>query len=147
LIIATRMARRFGPSVDVQLRAALAAIGWEDADVLMVDPTPDASQVRKAVDQARAAHWATLLHFNRVESFDPEAVGATSALADLAASVSGAGVPLVVVSLGSPYVLPRFASAATTLCAYSTSTSALLTVLHVLRGDIAAGGTLPVSLA
>ena len=146
LIIATRMARRFGPSVDAQLRGALAKIGWDNADVLMVDPTPDSAQVRKAVDQARAAHWAALLHFNKVESFDPEAGGVSAELADLAAMVAAADVPLAVASLGSPYALTRFGSAAATLCTYSTSDPALLSVLHVLRGDVEARGTLPVSL-
>ncbi|MDB5056653.1 MAG: beta-glucosidase [Chloroflexi bacterium] len=146
LIIATRMARRFGPSVDSQLRTALAAIGWENANVLMVDPTPDTSQVRKAVEQARIAHWAALLHFNRVASFDPEAVSASDELADLAATVSAAGVAITVASLGSPYVLPRFAAASATLCTYSTCDAALHAVLHVLRGDTRAPGTLPVEL-
>jgi beta-N-acetylhexosaminidase len=147
LVIATRMARRFGPSVDAQLRAALASIGWESADVLIVDPTPDVSQVRKAVEQARAARWAALLHFNKVESFDPDAVGISAELAELAATVAATAVPLAVVSLGSPYVLTRFSTATATLCAYSTCDPALLSVLHVLRGDVAARGTLPVSLA
>ena len=147
LIIATRMARRFGPSVDAQLRAALAGIGWENADVLMVDPTPEASQVRKAVEQARADRWAAILHFNKVESFDPEAVGVSAELAELAATVAATEVPLAVVSLGSPYVLTRFGAATATLCAYSTSDAALRSVLHVLRGDVQATGTLPVSLA
>ncbi len=147
LIIATRMARRFGPSVDAQLRGALAGIGWENAEVLMVDPTPDASQVRKAVDQARAAHWAALLHFNRVESFDPDAVGVSAELAELASMLAGTGVPLTVVSLGSPYVLSRFAAATATLCSYSTSDPALLSVLRVLRGDVVPRGRLPVTLA
>jgi beta-N-acetylhexosaminidase len=146
LIIATRMARRFGPSVDAQLRSALARIGWENADVLMVDPTPDASQVRKALEQARAARWVALLHFNKVESFDPEAVGVSAELADLAATIAGAEVPVTIVSLGSPYALTRFGSAAATLCAYSTSDAALSSVLHILRGDTAAHGKLPVSL-
>jgi beta-N-acetylhexosaminidase len=146
LIIATRMARRFGPSVDAQLRAALAGIGWENVDVLIVDPTPEASQVRKAVEQARAARWAAILHFNKVESFDPEAVGVSTELAELAATVAATEVPLAVVSLGSPYLLTRFGAATATLCAYSTSDAALRSVLNVLRGDSAPLGTLPVSL-
>jgi hypothetical protein len=140
------MARRFGPSVDAQLRAALAAVGWDNADVLMVDPTPDTLQVRKAVDQARASGWAALLHFNRVASFDPEAVAASDALAELASAINAAGVPLMVASLGSPYILPRFSAASSTLCTYSTCDASLHAILRVLRGDTSALGTLPVVL-
>jgi beta-N-acetylhexosaminidase len=146
LLIATRMARRFGPSVDAQLRAALAAVVWDNADVLMVDPTPDTLQVRKAVDQARASGWAALLHFNRVASFDPEAVAASDALAELASAINAAGVPLMVASLGSPYILPRFSAASSTLCTYSTCDASLHAILRVLRGDSSALGTLPVVL-
>ncbi|MDB5058527.1 MAG: hypothetical protein JWO59_1999, partial [Chloroflexi bacterium] len=85
-------------------------------------------------------------HFNRVASFDPEAVSASDELADLAATVSAAGVAFTVASLGSPYVLPRFAAASATLCTYSTCDAALHAVLHVLRGDTKAPGKLPVEL-
>jgi nucleotide-binding universal stress UspA family protein len=146
LLVATRMARRFGQSVDAQLRTALDALGWKDAEVLMVDPVPDTTQIRMAVDRARAAGWAALLHFNRVESFDPEAVSASDALADLAAAAGAAGIPVTVVSLGSPYVLSRFTTAASTYCTYSSCNAALNAILRVLRGDAAAPGSLPVAL-
>jgi hypothetical protein len=146
LIIATRMARRFGPSVDAQLRKALATIGWDNAEVLMIDPIPDGSQMRKAVEQARASRWVALLHFNRVESFDPESVSASPDLVELAAMVAKTEAPLTVVSLGSPYVLPRFGASSANLCTYSTTDATLLAVLRVLRGDGPARGTLPVTL-
>ncbi|MGH2411434.1 MAG: glycoside hydrolase family 3 protein, partial [Chloroflexota bacterium] len=74
VLIVTRMARRFGPSVETQLQAALSAIDWNGVEVLMVDPSPNAEQTERALREARAASWAALLHFNQVASFDPDAV-------------------------------------------------------------------------
>ena len=146
LIIATRMARRFGPSVETQMRAALAVVGWDSAQVLMVDPTPDEPQIRKAIREAQTAHWAALLHFNQVASFDPDAVLVSGALVDLARQIGGSGVPLAVASLGSPYVLAPFAGASALLCAYSTADASLQATLRVLRGTAEAHGRLPVTV-
>ncbi|MBV9279755.1 MAG: hypothetical protein JOZ41_06720, partial [Chloroflexi bacterium] len=147
LIIATRMARRFGPPVEAQVRAALTAAGWDDVDVLMVDPFPDGSQVAKAVEHARSAGWAALLHFNRVQSFDPEAVLTSEELVRLADAVGEAGVPITVVSMGSPYALPRFRRATAGLCSYSTCDASLYATVQVLRGAARPTGRLPVALS
>jgi len=146
LIMATRMARRFGPSVEVQLRAALAAAGWEAADVLMLDPMPDAMQIQEAVEHARAADWAALLHFNRVQSFDPDAVLVDDELVALADRVSDANVPVTVVSMGSPYALSRFARARARLCSYSTCDASVRATLRILKGQADPVGRLPVQL-
>ncbi len=146
LILATRMARRFGRSVQTQLREALAAVGWSGAEVQMLDPTPDPAQVREAIEHARSAGWATLLHFNQVASFDPEAVLASDELAALTRAITAAGVPLAMASLGSPYVLPLFDSATAQLCSYSTSDASLHATLRVLMGAASAPGRLPVEL-
>jgi NaMN:DMB phosphoribosyltransferase len=147
LIIATRMGRRFGPSVETQLRAALAALGWDNVDLLMIDPTPDSVQMQQAIDTARAAGWAALLHFNQVASFDPEAVLASSKLAELARGIGAAGVPLAIVSMGSPYVLPPFLGAGAVLCSYSTCDASVQATLRVLSGRAEARGHLPVTLS
>lgn len=147
LIIATRMARRFGPPVEAQLQAALGAAGWEDVDVLMVDPFPDSAQIAKAVEHAAASGWVALLHFNRVQSFDPESVQTSDDLVQLADEVSDAGVPLAAVSMGSPYDLPRFQKASARLCCYSTCDASLYAILQVLKGSTRPTGTLPVALA
>jgi hypothetical protein len=129
------------------VRAALAAIGWEGAEVLMVDPTPDATQIRKAVQQAHTAQWAALLHFNQVASFDPEAVLVSDELVDLARQVTSDGVPLAVASMGSPYILHPFSAAGALLCSYSTCDASVHALLRVLSGAADARGHLPVSLA
>ena len=147
LILATRMARRFGPSVGAQLHAALEAAGWDTAQVQMVDPTPTGTQVSEAVEHAYMAGWVALLHFNRVSSFDPEAVLASDELAELARRVSATGVPLVVVSVGSPYVLSQFESATALLCSYSTCDASLRASLQVLKGAARPCGRLPVEIA
>ena len=128
------------------MRAALAVVGWDSAQVLMVDPTPDEAQIRKAIREAGTAHWAALLHFNQVASFDPDAVLVSGALVDLARQISGSGVPLAVASLGSPYVLAPFAGASALLCAYSTADASLQATLRVLRGTAKAHGQLPVNV-
>jgi beta-N-acetylhexosaminidase len=145
LIIATRMARRFGPMVEVQVRAALSAIGWQSADVMMVDPAPDHAQIAAARERAEAAGWAALLHFNRVQSFDPEAVLTSDELLALAEAVSETGVPLTVASMGSPYALPLFSTATAELCSYSTCDASLRAMLEVLMGTAPANGRLPVA--
>jgi hypothetical protein len=146
------MARRFGPPVEAQLRAALGAVGWSTPDVLMLDPIPDASQVQKAVEQARASQWVALLHFNRVQSFDPDGVRVTPELMSLAACVADTGVPMAFVSMGSPYALPQFAQdrpadqAPARLCSYSACDASLRATLRVLMGTMRATGRLPVQL-
>lgn len=145
LIVATRMARRFGPMVEVQLRAALSSLGWQQADVMMVDPAPDHAQIAAVRERAEAAGWVALLHFNRVQSFDPEAVLTGDELLGLADAVVRAGVPLTAVSMGSPYALPLFESATAQVCSYSTCDASLRATLEVLRGTAPARGRLPVS--
>jgi beta-N-acetylhexosaminidase len=145
LIVATRMARRFGPAVEVQVRAALSALGWQGADVMMVDPAPDHAQIAAVRERAEMAGWAALLHFNRVQSFDPEAVVTSDELVALVGAVSETGVPVTVASMGSPYALPRFATATAQLCSYSTCDASLRATLEVLRGTAPATGRLPVA--
>jgi hypothetical protein len=139
------MARRFGPMVEVQLRAALSSLGWQQADVMMVDPCPDHAQIAAVRERAEAAGWAALLHFNRVQSFDPEAVLTSDELLALAEAVVQTGVPLTVVSMGSPYALPLFESATAQVWSYSTCDASLRATLEVLRGTAPARGRLPVS--
>jgi beta-N-acetylhexosaminidase len=146
LIMATRMARRFGPPVEVQLRAALSALGWRHAEVMMLDPMPSDGQMEEARERAEAAGWAALLHFNRVQSFDPEAVLTSGELVRLAEVVANAGVPTTVVSMGSPYALPLFTSARARVCTYSTCDASLHAVLKVLMRTAPAPGRLPVRL-
>jgi beta-N-acetylhexosaminidase len=145
LIVATRMARRFGPMVEVQVRAALAALGWQGADVMMVDPAPDRTQIAAARERAEAAGWVALLHFNRVQSFDPEAVMTCDELLALARAVTETGVPLIAVSMGSPYALPLFSTATARVCSYSTCDASLRATLEVLMGAAPAPGRLPVA--
>ena len=57
-----------------------------------------------------------------------------------------AGVPLTVISLGSPYVLPRFEQAQAWLCSYSGCDASLRAVLRVLLGQAPASGRMPVQL-
>jgi hypothetical protein len=114
---------------------------------MMVDPAPDHAQIAAARERAEAAGWAALLHFNRVQSFDPEAVLTSDELLALTDAVSGAGVPLTVVSLGSPYALPRFRTATAQVCGYSTCDASLRATLEVLRGTTPARGRLPVTPA
>src|SRR5579884_223302 len=83
LIMATLMARRFGPSVESQVRAALESEGLGDLEVMVLNPLPDPAEVNSALARAQEAGRVTLLHFNRVESFDPEAVGVSEELVSL----------------------------------------------------------------
>ena len=146
LIMATRMARRFGPSVEAQLRAMLASIGWAGADVLMLDPTPSDAQTQRAMQRAREAGWATLVHFNQVQSFDPDAVLVSEELVSLVARIADAGIAVSVASLGSPYILSGFQSATARLCAYSTCDASLRATLRVLKGSVEAVGRVPAVL-
>lgn len=146
LIMATRMARRFASPVELQLRAALDAVGWSDAAVEMLDPIPDEGEIEKAVEHAGTAGWAALLHFNRVQSFDPDAVLVSDELVRLADSIAASGVPVVVVSMGTPYALPRFTGVTAQLCAYSTCDASLRATLRVLMSEAPAPGRLPVDL-
>ncbi len=133
-IMATLMARRFGPSVEAQLRTAVAEEGWEDVDIMVLNPYPDTAQIRQALERAREAGWAALLHFNRVESFDPDAVATPEGLVSLAASLGKAGVPLMVASMGSPYILDKFAAADARICSYSTCDASVRATVRLLLG-------------
>jgi hypothetical protein len=142
------MARRFGfgPPVEVQMRSALHAVGWDNADIHMVDPVPDPIDALKAIEQAEAAGWVALLHFNRVQSFDPDAVTVSPELMRLLDQVTERGVPATVVSMGTPYALPEFGPNVAQLCSYSTSEASLRATLRVLKGDAPAAGRMPVDL-
>jgi hypothetical protein len=141
------MARRFGPIVEVQLRAALSSLGWPNADVMMLDPTPDNAQILAARERAEASGWVALIHFNRVQSFDPEAVETADQLVRLATVLAGAGVAPIVVSMGCPYALPLFKSSGALVCGYSTCDASLRATLEVLMGRSVASGSVPVELA
>lgn len=147
LIMATLMARRFGPSVESQLRSALATENRDDVDLVLLNPVPTDSEFQQALEHARASGWAALLHFNRVESFDPDAVLAREELAGLARAITDAGVPLVVVSMGSPYILPAFETATARLCSYSTSAASVEATLKVLLGTGTPAGRMPIAVA
>lgn len=113
----------------------------------MVDPFPDAEQVQKAAERARALGWAALLHFNRVQSFDPESVLTSDELIGLSNEVADTGAPLTVVSMGTPYALPLFRRSTARLCSYSTCDASLYATLQVLKGIRQPVGTLPVELS
>jgi beta-N-acetylhexosaminidase len=140
------MARRFGPPVELQLRNALEAVGWSDAEILMLDPRPDPAETEKAIEAARRTGWAALLHFNRVESFDPDAVLMSDELVALVDAVAATQVPVVAVSMGTPYALSRMSKAEAQLCSYSTCDASLRATLRVLKGEASAPGVLPVEL-
>ncbi len=146
LIIATRMARRFGPPVELQLRGALNAVGWEDAEILMLDPMPDAAEAQKAVENAQRAGWVALLHFNRVESFDPDAVLVSDALVGVVDRIVDTGASMTVVSMGTPFALSRIDESVAQLCSYSTCDASLRATLRVLMGQAGTPGSLPVQL-
>ena len=146
LIMATRMDRWFGPTSEEQLRAVLASVGWEQAEVMMLDAALHGTQINAARKRAQAARWAALLHFNRVQSFDPAAVATGGGLVALADEVAAAGVPLTVVSLGSPYALPLFQNSVAKICTYSTCDASLQATLEVLMGSSPARGHMPVEL-
>ena len=146
LIMATLMARRFGLSVENQLRSALSTQGRDDVDLLLLNPQPDEAQRSEAVAHAHAAGWVALMHFNRVESFDPDAVLARDELTELTEAIAATGTPLVVVSMGSPYILPAFRSASAQLCSYSTSDASVEATLRVLLGAEAAAGRVPAAV-
>jgi len=145
LVMATRMPRRYGPGVEVQLRSTLSALGWKDAEVMMLDPSPGGEEIELARSRGAAAGWAALLHFNHVKSFDPQALLVSDELATLTGRVTATGVPTTAVSLGSPYVLPLFEATAK-LCSYSTCDASLRAVLNVLMGVARAPGRLPCDL-
>jgi beta-N-acetylhexosaminidase len=87
-----------------------------------------------------------LLHFNRVESFDPDAVLMSDELVALVDEVAATEVPVAAVSMGTPYALSRVREAAARLCSYSTCDASLRATLRVLKGESSAPGVLPVEL-
>jgi hypothetical protein len=112
----------------------------------MLDPQPDSAEAQKAEAAARLAGWAALLHFNRVESFDPDAVVMSDQLVALMDRVAMTGVPVVTVSMGTPYALSRMRDTSAQICSYSTSDASLRATLRVLKGEVSAPGVLPVEL-
>ena len=106
--MATLMARRFGPSVEAQLQGGTRGRRKERRRSADPQSASRCRSDRACGGRATAAGWAALLHFNRVESFDPDAVATRTELVALAEAMVDAGVPVTVVSMGSPYVLPGF---------------------------------------
>jgi hypothetical protein len=112
----------------------------------MLDPQPDSAEAQKAEAAARLAGWAALLHFNRVESFDPDAVVMSDQLVALMDRVAMTGMPVVTVSMGTPYALSRMRDTSAQICSYSTCDASLRATLRVLKGEVSAPGVLPVEL-
>jgi beta-N-acetylhexosaminidase len=146
LLIATQMSGWPRIASESRLREALAVEGWQSCDLLMIDAVPTRNQIEEAVVRARQAGTVTLLHFNGVNSYDPNAVGASTELVSLANAAIDTGATLQVVSLGSPYTLIRFPRAGARLCSYSTCAASVRAVVRVLMGRAMAPGRLPVEL-
>lgn len=112
---------------------------------LRVDPSSNAidfGQVRKA---AESADLILCPVYSKARSgsgefgLPPELSGPIDSLALL-------GSPLVVIAMGSPYVLGAFPSAAAVLCTYSDCEASTEALVEVLFGEVAAAGKLPVSI-
>jgi beta-N-acetylhexosaminidase len=101
--------------------------------------------IETAVGDASGATTALVALFSRVASSKGTAdlnPGHVRAVKDLIAT----GVPVVVVSFGSPYFLEHFPEAAAYVCVYRPTAEAQAAAARVLFGEIDARGKLPVTL-
>jgi beta-N-acetylhexosaminidase len=101
-------------------------------------------------DSARAAAAGAsaviLLAASQPTAWRPDAVTIPEALAQLAEQLASAGSPLIVVSLGSPYVLGQIPHVPAFLAAWSDTDIMEFAVAQALLGLVPITGKLPVSL-
>ncbi|MFW6369472.1 MAG: glycoside hydrolase family 3 C-terminal domain-containing protein, partial [Myxococcota bacterium] len=117
--------------------AAEMASHFPRARVVHTPAVPSAARHRNDLAATRRlAAGAELLVIGAMNGYQAEMVGALEAT----------GVPTVVVSLGSPYMLSEFPDIDAYLVTYSYQPPAARAAARFLAGEIEASGRLPVSL-
>jgi beta-N-acetylhexosaminidase len=96
-------------------------------------------------DAAKATHVLVSSHV-RVSS-SVGRIDMDPSFARLISRLATAGVPTIVASFGSPYVLSQFPEVSTYLCAWGPSSASQRAAVAALFGEGATSGKLPVSIA
>ncbi|RJL30442.1 glycoside hydrolase family 3 protein [Bailinhaonella thermotolerans] len=100
---------------------------------LPADGTVPASLAQTAVAQAKRATAVVVL-----------TRGSSAAQLTLVNALAKSGRPVIAISTGTPYDLPRLRSAKAALATYSTSPAAMRAAASVIRGTLTPTGRLPV---
>ena len=132
--------------VGVQLAAALRAGGAARVQMLRLFPASGPASydsVRAAVPGASAVVVAVAA---RPMAWRPSAVNMPDSLAALVQQLSRAGVPLVTVAFGSPYLLNQVPGTPAYLVAWSDNDDAERAAADAMLGRIGISGKLPVAL-
>ncbi len=132
-----------GSTASGPAREALETRGMEATD-LFVGPEVTVATADAIVGQAEAATHVLISAFVRVVSGDSG--GLSAAQTDLIERLEETGVPIAVVSYGSPYLLEQIPGVPAYICAYGWSDSSQRAAVAAILGEIDVGGKLPVTL-
>jgi len=124
--------------------AQLAARAIETETVRLGTEISEAT-ARRILAEAPAYTHVLVSAFVRVTS-SKGSVDMVPAQADLLRGLAGRGVPVIVVSYGSPYLLAQFPEVPVYVCAYGAAESSQRAAIAALFGEIATTGKLPITL-
>jgi beta-N-acetylhexosaminidase len=125
------------------LRRDLEA-GGVDVRVVRVSPGSTVAQLRDRVSAAGAAD--VVLATASVTPVQYQSLGLRGGFAPMVEELARAGRPVIVVSLGSPYIIGGFPSVGSYVLGWSSDSASERAVAQVLLGARRATGTMPVRL-
>jgi len=112
------------------------------AQVTALDPSMPLAQIDEIVSGMTRCDTYVVAAFARVGAYR----GMAGELPHAIETITASGKPLVLVALGSPYLLRSFPNVSAYLAAFSTVPGSEIASVRALWGEIAIGGRLPVSI-
>ena len=117
------------------------------ADSIVLDQRATEAELKRALDRVEAGKFDALIFATTVRARSGKgSVAMPPAGLHLADELTKRDLPLIVVSLGNPYLLTAIPNAKTYLAAYSPFPVSQRAVVRALLGEIDVTGKLPVSL-
>jgi|CXWL01.1.fsa_nt_gi beta-glucosidase-like glycosyl hydrolase/uncharacterized protein YbbC (DUF1343 family) len=125
---------------EAELRARDVAV-----ETVRLGPEVAESTARRLVERSRASTHVLVSAFVKVTS-GKGTVDMVTRQAELLGELAATGVPVIVVSYGSPYLLAQFPRVPVYLCAYGPAELSQRAAVAALFGEVEVRGTLPVTL-
>jgi beta-glucosidase-like glycosyl hydrolase/CubicO group peptidase (beta-lactamase class C family) len=123
-----------------QLRKRIGPI-----DAVRLDPSASSSDIDSMLRKAANATTLVVPVFSKARSGAGK-FGLPPVLVAAAESLNALRLPMVVVSMGSPYSIAPFDSSSACLCAYSDCEASTEAAVEALAGEISISGRIPVAI-
>ena len=118
---------------------------YNGVQTAVIDPSCDSLDAAAVLRKASASDLILCAVFSRARSGSGK-MGLPREVSGVLAPVMGLGKPVVVIAMGSPYVLTSFPGAAAYMCSYSDCEASTEAAVEVLFGEAASSGRLPVTI-